>query len=186
MEPVEIAAGKYQLRPWTAQDLDVAREIVSDPLTWRWMPPPADPPPAHRTDPEVWLSRRIGFWEEGNHASFALMDAVTGEVYADISIQHIDLAYRTADVGYWVRPHARRRGIAVHGVNAVSRWAFGALGLHRIALFHAAPNAASCGVAQRAGFALEGVMRDAFPDREGVFTDEHVHARLATDPPLPE
>jgi hypothetical protein len=28
-------------------------------------------------------------------------------------------------------------------------------------------------------------MREAFPSPDGGFLDEHLHARLATDPPVP-
>ncbi|MCF2533917.1 GNAT family N-acetyltransferase [Yinghuangia soli] len=186
MEPVEIAAGKYQLRPWNMQDVEAARVALEDPDIQRWRAPrpPGDDDGTWR-DPKAWLAKRVGFWAEGKHACFIIMDAVTGAVLGDVSIQHIDTHLRTAEVGYWLMPEARGAGVATHGVATASRWAFGALGIHRLTLIHAAPNTASCAVANRTGFALEGVMRDGSVGPDGRHHDEHLHARLATDPPVP-
>lgn len=185
MEPVEIAAGKYQLRPWTPQDVEPARAALADPDIARWRAPRPNEDDKAWHDPHEWLKKRIGFWAEGKHACFIVMDAVSGDVLGDVSIQHIDHTLHCAEVGYWLLPQARGSGVATHAVGTATRWAFGALGIHRITLVHAAPNTASCAVAERTGFALEGVMRDGFPQPDGTFVDEHLHARLATDPPAP-
>ncbi|MDI2131435.1 GNAT family N-acetyltransferase [Yinghuangia seranimata] len=181
MEPVEIAAGKYQLRPWTERDVDAARVALTDPEIMRWRAP--RPPGEQHPGPEEWLTRRIGFWAEGIHACFIVMDAVSGEVLGDVSVQHIDRTCHTAEIGYWVMPKARGAGVATEAAKIASRWAFGALGLHRLTLVHAVGNPGSCRVAQRAGFALEGVMREASPNRDGIgYHDEHLHALIVTDP----
>ena len=68
-------------------------------------------------------------------------------------------------------------------MRAATRFAFEALGLNRVELFHAVDNPSSCGVATGAGFALEGVARQAYRYGDGVLHDDHMHARLANDPP---
>jgi ribosomal-protein-alanine N-acetyltransferase len=57
------------------------------------------------------------------------------------------------------------------------------LGWHRVELYHAVENGRSCAVARRAGFPFEGVMREAmrYPV-DGRWSDEHLHARLVSDP----
>ena len=42
--------------------------------------------------------------------------------------------------------------------------------------------ARTCRVATAAGFALEGVARQSYRYPDGLFHDEHLHARLASDP----
>lgn len=185
MERVEIAAGKYQLRPWNLRDIEPARVALTDPDIQRWRLPRRPDDDTGWQDPNEWLKKRIGFWDEGRHACFIVMDAVTGDPLGDVSVQHIDLTLRSAEIGYWLMPHARGRGVATHAVNTATRWAFGALGVHRMTLGHAVGNPASCAVARRTGYALEGVMRGAFPLPDGGFHDEHLHSRLATDPPVP-
>lgn len=200
MEPVEIAAGRFQLRPWHAHDVDVVAEALVEKEIARWTPASVD------HDARTWLARRAERWESGENASFAVMDAVTGAVLGHISLKDIDLDARSAEIGYWTLAAARGRGVARHGTAAVSRWAFGALDLHRLELRHAVGNIGSCAVARSCGYALEGVLRDCLvvPGIESVdgggsvgsseavapvgsagsvafFEDAHLHARLATD-----
>ena len=59
--------------------------------------------------------------------------------------------------------------------------AFEVLGLHRLSLYHAVDNQASCGVALRAGFQLEGLLRQGYRYGDGNYHDEHVHGLLAAD-----
>jgi RimJ/RimL family protein N-acetyltransferase len=51
-----------------------------------------------------------------------------------------------------------------------------------LSLDHALVNEGSCRVATRAGFQLEGTMREFFVEPSGDRHDSHLHARLATDP----
>ena len=68
-------------------------------------------------------------------------------------------------------------------LDAAARWDFApdGLGLHRLSLDHALVNEGSCRVATRAGFQLEGVMRDYYVEANGQRHDSHLHARLAMD-----
>ena len=63
---------------------------------------------------------------------------------------------QTGTLGYWVgEPHARR-GYTLEAVNAVTRFAFGRLGLHRLEAACCPDNDASRRLLQKAGFDLEG------------------------------
>jgi [ribosomal protein S5]-alanine N-acetyltransferase len=53
----------------------------------------------------------------------------------------------------------------------------GEAGFHRLDLEHATGNTASCRVAEKTGFALEGVRRSAWLQADGRH-DVHAHARL--------
>jgi RimJ/RimL family protein N-acetyltransferase len=106
----------------------------------------------------------------------------TGTVLGGISVFAIDADQASSQVGYWTLPDARGRGVATAALKAVSAWTFGQLQLHRIELFHAVDNLPSCAVAQRAGFTLEGELRQSYRYHDGIRRDEHLHARLAADP----
>jgi RimJ/RimL family protein N-acetyltransferase len=67
--------------------------------------------------------------------------------------------------------------VATRAIAAVSEWALEDLGLHRLQLEHSVRNAQSCRVAHRAGFKLEGTMREKWPQTDG-WHDVHLHARL--------
>ena len=100
-----------------------------------------------------------------------------------MSVHSINPTQADAEIGYRVSPPARGRGVATEAVTAASAWAFDNLSLVRIELAHAVANPASCAVALRAGYPLEGLLRQSFVYGDGQRYDEHLHARLVTDPP---
>jgi len=61
----------------------------------------------------------------------------------------------SAELAYWVRPEARRRGVATRAVRAATRWAHETLALPRIWLEINPTNEASLRLAERAGFGYE-------------------------------
>ncbi len=66
---------------------------------------------------------------------------------------------QTGTLGYWIgEPHARR-GYTLEAVNAVVRFAFGRLGLHRLEAACCPDNDASRRLLLKAGFELEGRAR---------------------------
>ncbi|MDQ0994671.1 RimJ/RimL family protein N-acetyltransferase [Streptomyces sp. V3I7] len=68
----------------------------------------------------------------------------------------------------------------VEAVRRVSRWALEELGLHRLRLCHSTANPASCRVAEKAGYAVEGTMRGALLHEDG-WHDQHLHALVQGD-----
>ena len=92
-------------------------------------------------------------------------------------LKHLKFADGTADVAYWTVPAARGKGVCPRAVDAMASWAFEVAGFHRLDLEHAIGNTASCRVAGKTGFAVEGVRRSAWLLADGRH-DVHAHARL--------
>jgi hypothetical protein len=83
----------------------------------------------------------------------------------------------TGEVGYWVAPSVRGRGIAPRALSAVCDWAFRSpriLPLERLDLIHTVGNQASCRVAEKAKFALSAVLPPMPPEFPH---DGHLHIR---------
>jgi RimJ/RimL family protein N-acetyltransferase len=177
-DPVEIAAGRLQLRPPSEADAADTLLMLRDPDVRRWNPSPET---LDLEGARAWC-RRGAAWSDGPHATFSVLDAVSGRLLGNVSLHKLDLAQRDAEIGYRVAPWARGAGVGSDAVAAASRWAFGALGLLRIELCHAVVNLPSCRVAVKAGYLLEGTLRQAYVYGDGKRYDEHVHARLASDP----
>jgi RimJ/RimL family protein N-acetyltransferase len=129
-----------------------------------------------------WLDRQRAQVADGTTACWALRDPADGRLLGHLGLREIDPVLGGARVGYWTMPAARGRGVASTALRRASAWAFSELGLHRIELAHAVGHEASCAVARRSGYPLEGVLRQALPDSYGAWHDLHLHARLASDP----
>ena len=113
-----------------------------------------------------------------------MISSRSGEVVGSVGFGQLHSGVESGSVGYWLLPEVRGRGVATAAVRVGTRAVFQHLGWHRIELYHAVENERSCAVARRCGYPMEGVMRDAmrYPD-DGRWSDEHLHARLASDPP---
>jgi RimJ/RimL family protein N-acetyltransferase len=169
------------IRPPAVEEGPRALELMNDPAVRQWNPTGGCP---DLEAAEAWL-RRGADWSEGNHATWSAIDRASRLMVGNVSLFAIDKDDRVAKIGYRVHPDARGRGVARQMVDAVTRWAFESRGLMRVQLEHSVHNAASCRVAEAAGFVLEGLARSAYAvpgteDRE----DCHIHGRLPTDPGL--
>lgn len=130
------------------------------------------------------IRSKLAATANGTGASFRVADAASGTTLGHIAVNDIARLTRCARVGYWVLPEARGQGVATRALALAARWALTDLGLHRLELGHALGHTASCRIAQRCGFPYEGTLRDAMWEagRRDAFRDEHLHARIATDP----
>lgn len=170
------------LRPFVATDEAAVAEALRDPDILRWTGGTAVIRTPANQRARRWLEPRITAWARGN-AVFAVADATTDYVLANVAIRDVNRVPDQAVVAYWVSPAARGRRLAARALDAASRWAFAPNGLrlHRLSLDHALVNEGSCRVATRAGFQLEGIMREYYVEPTGDRHDSHLHARLATD-----
>jgi RimJ/RimL family protein N-acetyltransferase len=166
-------AGDLVLRPWAAADAAALVAAFADPAIQRWHARTVESMPEAR----ALIARYQQAWRSETGAHWA----ITGpEVIGRVALRSVDLEEGCAEVAYWVTPAARGRGAAARAAIALSAWALGELGLHRLDLEHSVANAASCRVAQKAGFAYEGIRRSAVLHADG-WHDMHLHARIQGD-----
>jgi RimJ/RimL family protein N-acetyltransferase len=180
VEPVELEAPGLRLRRWRADDAPAVLTALRDPTIARWNP--LDRPDPDLAAAQVWVRDR-GDWTSGDHASFAVIAVANRTLVGSVSLFKIDPVHQHAEIGYWTVPQGRGRGIATTALSVVAGWAFHTAALHRVQLFHAVDNPASCRVATKAGFLLEGTPRESYRYGDGLLHDEHLHGRLATDGP---
>jgi len=74
----------------------------------------------------------------------------------------IDLQRESAELGYWIDEGFEGRGLVTRGVRAVVRHLAEERGIRRFEIRTAVHNERSRAVAERTGFALEGVLTGAF------------------------
>jgi RimJ/RimL family protein N-acetyltransferase len=174
----ELHAEELVLRPWTDEDHDVeaVARALADPDIQRWFPDVR----GGLSEARQWLMIRRRRWQTETGADWAI--ELEGATVGRMGLVRLDLASGIGEVGYWLLPEGRGRGLAARALLVLADWAFGTVALHRLELVHSVRNPASCRVARRAGFALEGTARRRMLHRDG-WHDMHVHARLADDPP---
>ncbi|MBX3142891.1 MAG: GNAT family N-acetyltransferase [Trueperaceae bacterium] len=88
------------------------------------------------------------------------------------------------EVGYWGRTSETGHGHITEAVNALVNMAFEQLGAARIELVVDAENTASRRVADRCGFALDGVLRSERRAPDGSLRDTCIYSRIAKGPVL--
>ncbi len=109
----------------------------------------------------------VGIWFEGKMVGGVLFFPVETRTLA-------------TEVGYWLGESATGRGLVTRAVSSMLDYAFGTLGLHRIALVAEVGNEKSIAVAKRLGFTQEGVRRAAGVNH-GQYVDMAAFSLLAEE-----
>jgi RimJ/RimL family protein N-acetyltransferase len=123
------------------------------------------PYPYSRMHAQAFVRNSAQEIRAGTAAHLVIADDRTDEMLGACGLT-IDRIRRSGEVGYWVAPASRRRGVASRAVRLLTGWAHGDLGLLRVQLMADARNTASQAVARTCGFQREGVLR-SYEDRLG-------------------
>ena len=99
--------------------------------------------------------------QAGRNDGFQTAIVHRGAVVGMIGMHGIHWANRSTSLGYWLAEAAQGRGLMTQACRAYVGHAFGALDLHRVEIRAATANERSRAVAERLGFQLEGVVREA-------------------------
>jgi len=102
----------------------------------------------------------------GDRARLAIVEAASGELLGSVSLDLFP-DREAAEMGYWVKREARRRGIASAAARLVVEWAFTEVGVERLEILTYPGNEASQALAGRLGFAHEAVLRGFLAAEEG-------------------
>jgi RimJ/RimL family protein N-acetyltransferase len=112
----------------------------------------------------------------GRLAPLVVVDGETGELLGGGTFRHLDSKGAIVEIGYWLYPQARGRGVATKTARALAEHAF-ALGVRRVVAHVKVGNGASERVLERAGFTREGISR-SLPTADGGRIDKSVWSLL--------
>ncbi|MER6027745.1 GNAT family N-acetyltransferase [Streptomyces sp. NPDC001851] len=176
--PSAFDARGLRLRPYRDSDVPVLVANGNDPDTLRFM----------SGNPGVITTETMRSWV-GSSASrarrnpdrlgYAVADPAGDELLAGAVI-HVTRRRSSAELGFWVAPAARGRGVATTLTRALTDVCF-ARGLHRVEMFIRGENVRSQRVALAAGFRREGELRSVLP---GAGSERHsatLWSRLPAD-----
>jgi RimJ/RimL family protein N-acetyltransferase len=170
--------GGLLLRPWEPSDAPVFLAAYRDPEIRHWH----TRHPVSDEQVREWFDQYRQAWAQETGASWAVTRGGR-VVLGRLAMGGMNLDDGVAGCAYWVLPAARGAGVASRALTALSVWALGKAGFHRLYLDHSTRNTASCRVAVKAGFLLEGTKRSDAVHSDGRH-DMHLHARIRGDEPL--
>jgi RimJ/RimL family protein N-acetyltransferase len=148
--------GDIRLRLLRDADKAALVSALQGPEFGRWT---RIPHPYGEQDADAWLARQAQIRADATGLHLAVADAAEDRLLGEVALTEIDWDEQRANIGYWMAPDSRRRGIATRAVRLLARWAFDALPLERLGILADVRNAPSAGVAERAGFTRECVLR---------------------------
>jgi [ribosomal protein S5]-alanine N-acetyltransferase len=95
----------------------------------------------------------------GEYLCLAVSDGPKGAFLGLVMLHSFAWPHRRAELGYWLVPRARGRGLGRAAVGLLADWAFAELGLDRLEITTTPDNVAALALARSLGFEQEGVMR---------------------------
>jgi len=156
--------GVVALRPWIEEDVPAVTVACQDPDTQRWTTVPAGYGYPYA---RAFISSREESRRNGQSFDLAVVDDGDGRVLGSVGVVSLDFAHGRGEIGYWMAPEERGRGVATRAVRLLSELSFERLGLARLTIYAAVGNVASQRVAERAGFTREGVLRSFLASPDG-------------------
>jgi RimJ/RimL family protein N-acetyltransferase len=174
-QPALPATGNLLLRPWEPADVPAFLSAYQDSETRRWH----TRRPSTETQVREWFDTYRQDWQQEKGGHWAITRD-GDEVLGRIALRSLNFDDGVAEVSYWVLPAVRGAGVASRALSALTAWALDEIGFHRLQLVHSTRNHASCRVATKSGYLLEGTMRSAAVHDDGRH-DMHLHACLQGD-----
>lgn len=172
--------GRIALRRYRLDDVEPLYAAVDESRAsiGRWMPW-CHEHYAHG-DALTWVAGRERAWIESEEYTMMIVDADSGAILGSSGLNQINHVNAFANLGYWVRASAQRRGVASAAVRLVARYGFEAFGLGRVEIVTDVDNLASRRTAERAGARFEGVCRNRLK-QWGCFGDAALYGLIPAD-----
>ncbi len=155
--PQTLTEGAVVLRRLRADDAEAYVAAFSDdPELGRLLGMEADPDAAGIRER---AERLPDLASDGKLVELAVSEEGGDAFLGSMMLHSFDAKHRRCEVGYWLVPAARGHGLGSRAVSLAVAWAFDALDLLRGEMTTTPDNEAVLALAQRLGFAHEGVLR---------------------------
>ena len=118
-------------------------------------------------------------YESENMYMYYIME--NNKIIGEIGFASIDKDHKSAYVDYWLIPSVRGKKLIDRFLWSIEELAFDILKLKQVLLGIDAENAASRGVAERNGYALDGISKSKKAWADGTFHDECEYSKLKSE-----
>src|SRR5215216_876093 len=123
-----LADGDIRLRPWRRRDVAAVTAACQDPEIPRWTVVPHNYTERHARD---FISGTAGDLSAGRELAMAVVDT-DDRVLGALGMANFDWTDMKGEIGYWMAPEARRRGVGARATRMLAEWAVRTLGLERV------------------------------------------------------
>lgn len=158
--PRTIQTERLMLRPYLPEDasalfaaIEESREHLRPWLGWVDHYVSVD-------DVRVYCTRCAANWLLRTDLTLGIFDIRDEQLLGGTGLHAPNWALRSFKIGYWLRPTAEGKGFMSETVRSLAIFALDALQANRVEILCDASNERSRRVAERAGFTLEGRMRN--------------------------
>jgi ribosomal-protein-alanine N-acetyltransferase len=162
---LDLESSKVRLRKWAFDDLPCVAEAATDPEI-----PRGTTVPAVYTEERgrEWIERQWSRQTTGQGLSLVVVDAGTS---CGVGLIYLGLRQPEGhcEIGYWLVPSARGRGLGTESVRLSSRWVLSETDVYRLFANVVPDNTASLAVMHKCGFTREGVLRSYLRYSDVVF-----------------
>jgi len=117
-------------------------------------------------------------WHARETLDFTIFRKEDGRLVGGSGLHTIDWTVPRFEIGYWVRTSCARQGYASETVLALVEFARQFLGARRLEITSDARNAGSRRVAEKAGFALDAILRQRRRDNDDELADSCMYSRV--------
>ncbi|MGR6761495.1 GNAT family N-acetyltransferase [Paenibacillus sp. T2-29] len=107
-----------------------------------------------------------------------IFDTASGQFVASSGLRRMNWDARRFEIGYWLRTSWIGKGIVTEAVHGITDFAIQHLHANRLEILCDSRNTRSAKVAERAGFTLEGILRNVECDEEGNMVHHMVFAKV--------
>lgn len=160
------------LKKWEISDKEQLAELC-DRVDRKYISGSRMPSPYTVDDAVNWLENQV-FPNEGKTGIFRAVVA-DGKIVGSVSVGKCEgLKKNTGVIGYCLNPDYYGRGIMTEAAKMICKEAFKELKLIRIEGSAFEPNIASRRVLEKAGFELEGILKDSF-FKNGKYYNEYIY-----------
>ena len=171
------------IRPYQIGDAPLLFEAATESVAevYRWLP--WCHPGYSIAESEAWVEHSVRAWAEETEFNFVIQGRA-GRFLGGTGINQKLSSDRIANLGYWVRTSATRRGVATAAVRLTAEYAFEKTNLVRLEIVVAVENPSSLRVAEKVGAVREGIAHDRiFVGGESHDAVVHVLLRSRVRPP---
>jgi RimJ/RimL family protein N-acetyltransferase len=141
-----------------------------------WMPWAMPVPTVEQSEENV--RRAVARWKLREDLRLHLFLKSTGEFVGGSGLHRINWDVPRFEIGYWIGKKFTGQGLITEAVNRITRFAFEELSAARVEIRCDVMNLKSSRVAERAGFELDGILRNDTRTPGGDLRSTRVYSKI--------